>query len=467
MLNFGNKEFRNLQEQVDKNKCDIEDILRGTAVLNEFGIKVIGRVDTAEELPESAEDFGDAFAVGTETPYELYVWTRNIDDEEPGWFNIGEFPKQGPKGEQGEAGAKGDPGEKGAKGDTGATGSQGPAGPQGPQGPVGPAGADGEPGPKGDSGAFQIIDVLSSISELPDPETGSRADAYIVVEDLYIKIGEVGELEWYDFGTIPFDVTAGDGITITGGVIGVNSTVLRTSGAQSKTGLMTFNSGIVVPNYSSAAFQDTQGHTGASMTNTGVNVKDTTNSSKSVSYGGQGIKYNIDSPSGLTTYTYALPGNKNGTLALLSDIPTISYPVRSVNTKTGDVVLTASDIYATNAESIQTNLERIDKRIDDFVENNIEGSQYISVDLNQAETKYVIELDETKLETSTPTEDSTDLITSGAVFNGLANKLDASMCTLQTTAPTSAITDGGVHIVYLTSEPATYYDGYIYLIKEE
>ena len=38
--------------------------------------------------------------------------------------------------------------------------------------------------------------------------------------------------------------------------------------------------------------------------------------------------------------------------------------------------------------------------------------------------------------------------------------------TFQTTAPTGAITDGGIHIVYLSSEPATKYDGYIYLIAE-
>ena len=38
--------------------------------------------------------------------------------------------------------------------------------------------------------------------------------------------------------------------------------------------------------------------------------------------------------------------------------------------------------------------------------------------------------------------------------------------TFQTTAPTEAITDGGIHIVYLSSEPEAKYDGYIYLIAE-
>lgn len=43
--------------------------------------------------------------------------------------------------------------------------------------------------------------------------------------------------------------------------------------------------------------------------------------------------------------TWTLP-DKTGTIALISDIPTISYPVTSVNTKTGAVSLTASDVGA-------------------------------------------------------------------------------------------------------------------------
>lgn len=44
--------------------------------------------------------------------------------------------------------------------------------------------------------------------------------------------------------------------------------------------------------------------------------------------------------------------------------------------------------------------------------------------------------------------------------------LAATMCTYQTTAPTAAATDGGVHIVYLSAEPTTKYAGYIYMIAE-
>ena len=76
MLAFGNKEFRNLQEQVLENMRQIDDIKQAVVVLDEFGIKVIGQIESADELPDPETyegDFGDAYAVGTEAPYELYI----------------------------------------------------------------------------------------------------------------------------------------------------------------------------------------------------------------------------------------------------------------------------------------------------------------------------------------------------------------------------------------------------------
>ena len=49
---------------------------------------------------------------------------------------------------------------------------------------------------------------------------------------------------------------------------------------------------------------------------------------------------------------------------------------------------------------------------------------------------------------------------------GLVVLPDYPICTYQTTAPTAAIADGGVHIVYLSAEPDTKYAGYIYMIAE-
>lgn len=130
MLKFGNKEFRNLQEQVLKNMRDIASLQEGTAVLDEFGIKVVGEVDSLADLPTVAEykaahtdwEYGDAYAVGTEAPYTLYILTRAGDEiTEDHWFDIGSFPAPGPQGEQG---------------------ARGPEGPQGPQGNAGDPGVD-------------------------------------------------------------------------------------------------------------------------------------------------------------------------------------------------------------------------------------------------------------------------------------------------------------------------------------
>lgn len=85
MLNFGNKEFRNLQEQVLKNMDDIESIAQGSLVIGEFGIKVVGQVESPDDLPDPAEfegEYGDAYLVGEETPYDYYIFTRAFEGAE-------------------------------------------------------------------------------------------------------------------------------------------------------------------------------------------------------------------------------------------------------------------------------------------------------------------------------------------------------------------------------------------------
>ena len=92
MLKFGNKDFRNIQEQVAKNMTDIQDIMQGATVLADFGIKVVGQVENAEDLPDPAEyegDYGDAYLVGEEDPYDFYIFTRAFEgQEEPQWFKV-------------------------------------------------------------------------------------------------------------------------------------------------------------------------------------------------------------------------------------------------------------------------------------------------------------------------------------------------------------------------------------------
>ena len=103
MLKFGNREFRNLQEQVLKNMCDIQDIEQGATVLAAFGIKVVGQVNQASDLPAPTTyqgNLGDAFLVGTQAPYDYYIYAKAYEgQEQAAFYNLGQFPKPGPKGD--------------------------------------------------------------------------------------------------------------------------------------------------------------------------------------------------------------------------------------------------------------------------------------------------------------------------------------------------------------------------------
>ena len=169
MFKHDGKEYRNLQEQVEKNKNDILYILEQEGVLNEFGIKVVGEVETTDDLPSTdseefaALEYGDTYAVGTEEPYTLYIKTRaNGTHPNDYWFNLGLFPLPGPQGPQGETG---------------------PQGPQGPQGIAGPT-----------AGVNKIFGIVPTTASLPDPVTlNDLSAAYLVGAsspyDLYTQVG--------------------------------------------------------------------------------------------------------------------------------------------------------------------------------------------------------------------------------------------------------------------------------------
>ena len=246
MLNFGNREFRNLQEQVKKNMDDIRFMLEEEGALNEFGIKVVAQVESTSDIPTVADykednpnwEYGDAYAVGLESPYELYLLTRagGIHPNDY-WFDIGYFPKEGPQGIQGPQGETGatpvisaqttvstlSPGSS-ATATVSTSGSaenptltfafglpqgaQGIQGPQGPQGIQGPQGAQGIQGQKGDTGyLYTIVGQVNDSAHLPLPTAVSRDSAFLVGTqepyDVYVIIGEdASEYEWINLGDI-------------------------------------------------------------------------------------------------------------------------------------------------------------------------------------------------------------------------------------------------------------------------
>lgn len=221
MITVDGIQYRNLEEQVRKNQDDIKFILEEKGVLNEFGIKVVAQVSDASALPDASTyggEYGDAFAVGTASPYTFYIFTRangGVGDDY--WFNVGVFPAPGPTGPQG---PQGDKGERGIRGSTWITGKgepsgggyyildqylntsngnvysyaggswhlagniRGPQGIQGLQGATGPQGPQGNPGLQGEKGdpgpAFVIEGVVADVSLLPDPATLPDNVAYLV-----------------------------------------------------------------------------------------------------------------------------------------------------------------------------------------------------------------------------------------------------------------------------------------------
>ena len=123
MLKYGNRDFRNLQEQVYANMRNIEDIIKGSDVMADYTLNIVGQVDEAAELPDADTyegKLGDIYVVGESSPFHCYVFAKVYENENaPSWIDLGAIFVQGPQGiqgEQGPAGADGADGQDGAAG---------------------------------------------------------------------------------------------------------------------------------------------------------------------------------------------------------------------------------------------------------------------------------------------------------------------------------------------------------------
>lgn len=250
MIKVDGKIYRNLEEQVQY-LTNYHDVNQGLA---QWGIRVVDKINSASELPiPYSGEYGDAIAVGTNPPYDFYIWTRpSISGESDYWFNFGEISIVGPEGPAGPRGEKGDNGEsarwytndtvlpeadsfktgdmlltsgEGLKGNvymyntanisgkkwqftTNILGPQGIKGSQGPQGEQGPAGPRGDKGDTGDPGAFiRIVGILTGASQLPtSPFPESFSDAYLIGSswpyELYIQTYVNGMKLWTSIGPL-------------------------------------------------------------------------------------------------------------------------------------------------------------------------------------------------------------------------------------------------------------------------
>jgi hypothetical protein len=104
-------------EQIEKNQEDIAQHYDVERVIADYGIRIIGQLAVWEE-PEDIGQFsyGDAYLVGAQPPYDVYIYTRANPDAgyiSPYWVNVGPLAIPGPEGPKGEQGEKGERGERG------------------------------------------------------------------------------------------------------------------------------------------------------------------------------------------------------------------------------------------------------------------------------------------------------------------------------------------------------------------
>lgn len=169
MLNFGNKEFRNLQEQVLKNADDLEQIKQslGTALPNPIPGPQgpMGRPGIGQK-----GERGSIWTVGTDFPASPRENDIHLKESEVYQYTKGKWVLYGS-----------------IKGNQGIPGSRGLVGPRGQEGPQGPAG---ERGPTGYT--IEMIGVFSTVELAPSP-----ADMYASKRNAGILVGAAAPYSLY------------------------------------------------------------------------------------------------------------------------------------------------------------------------------------------------------------------------------------------------------------------------------
>ena len=299
-IEINGKKYRNIQEQVQKNKDDIENLAKNSG----FN----GPYETLDDIPEDKLVNNGLYLIGTTSPYGIYKYSEITNTFEP----LGQFPQAGPQGPQGPKGDKGD------KGDTGATGPQGPQGDTGPQGATGPQGPQGIQGPQGEPGTKIANIVKTSSVGLVDTYTIIMTDG--TTYNFTVTNGKDGIA----------DIEAGTGITINGDEISVDQTV------------------VALKNELNSYLKNNDLNYSGTFRGQAVYVK-AEGTYTSTSYGDGSIGRTIPNQPG---YTYTLP-DKSGTFAMTDDIVTSYNDLTdkpSIPTKTSDLTNDSSFITSTQLE---------------------------------------------------------------------------------------------------------------------
>lgn len=564
MIVYKNKEFRNLQEQVLENMKDIANLQEGTAVLSEFGIKVVGEVETVADLPTVLEyksehedwAYGDAYAVGTASPYTLYILTRENDTHDKDyWFDIGVFPAPGPQGEQGPKGETGPQGQTGATGEPGASAGFGsvtataetlssgsPA-----TASVAVSGPDtakefaftfGIPQntPAGFTHYITITPNGATSGTLSQSEYNTLYDNYDSIIRLRVGVNTINYFflkKWYvtdDYmryiclWSVNNTDTRYYSITIDRS----NRNWTLASGEPFKVSQYNINSGSATNGQVLTA----DGSGGASWldaSGSGLEVVTLTQSTSTLSdddydklNGDNAIIKFVSSADGWTKYFkkykddgtyiyYYQVSQEDGSGTFFGGFRIVkstkycaslnSYlKVSTSNINSGSTIanqyLTSNGSggasWTSGPSQVQSDWNESSSSSPAYIKNKptiptvpvtdvtVNGTSIVSSDVANIVTEGTYNASTNKIATmadlptvptniSSFTNDSGYItgINSTDVTTALGyTPLNSTACTYQTTAPTAAISDGGVHIVYLSAEPATKYSGYIYLIAE-
>lgn len=234
MYELNNKKQLNLEETVLFLVDRVGQHYEKDQVIAEFGITVMGTVPSYADIEaiDEGENYGYAYLVGEQEPYNVYIWTRpnpQLGHDTAYWMDIGPINIVGPEGPQGVSvvsasinnnyqlvlslsngtsitttgmAVRGPKGERGEQGPAGATG------PRGPQGERGPQGQRGEKGDIGPAGTLNIIGTFSSAEQAPAPSTREIGDAFILsngaTTTLWILTGTPGVPSTYDWAETSF-----------------------------------------------------------------------------------------------------------------------------------------------------------------------------------------------------------------------------------------------------------------------
>lgn len=187
-------------------------LLNGTVQDNAAGNETILSGIPGERGPQGIQGVqgiqgpdGKVYIPNLEENGDITWEIADYDGRRPAKRNI-----RGPQGVQGIQGPKGNTGEQGPQGIQGPAGIQGPQGPQGVPGNTGPQGAQGIQGPagprgeKGDSGeSFKILDLYPTFEALeaaqPEPNKG---DAYGVGTADFNEVYLWNGAQWKNMGRL-------------------------------------------------------------------------------------------------------------------------------------------------------------------------------------------------------------------------------------------------------------------------